>query len=150
MAIPEGYAVAPTTTDHMVKIAVPVPGRENPILIEAPKLAWIPPHEVDAYQDWMKPFIEAEAEVIQWHTDNDDLEESKRSEFPKSAEDLVAGLTIRETKVRWLKPYLTAVDYKLLATSKKIPEKTIDWVVDQLKASSDDVTPGEYSASADS
>lgn len=149
MAVPEGYALAPTTTDHMVKLAVPILGSERSILIEAPKIAWLPPSEVDAYSEWMKPFIEAEAEVMQWHRDNDDLKEDERAPFPKAAEELVEKLTVRETKVRWLKPYLSAADYKALITSKKIPERTIDWIVDQLR-SSDDISMGESGASADS
>lgn len=149
MTTPEGYVTAPTTTDHMVKIAVPVPGRDNPILIEAPKIAWLPPAEVDAYSEWMKPFIEAEAEVMQWHRDNDDLDEDKRAPFPKAAEELVEKLTVRETKVRWLKPHLSAADYKTLTTSKKIPERTIDWIVDQMRADAD-ISVGESEASANS
>lgn len=149
-AIPEGYAVAPTTADNLVKLAVPVPGRESPILIEAPKLPWLPPHEVDTYTEWMKPFLAAEAEVAEWHRVNDKLDEDKRAEYPQAAEDLVSTLTIRETKIRWLKPHMSAADYKMLLTSKKIPERTIDWIVEQLKDPAQPISVGESGASATS
>ncbi|GAA2071647.1 hypothetical protein [Williamsia deligens] len=190
MSIPEGYTTAPTTTDHMVQLAIPVPGRDDPILVHAPRLAWLPPEDVDAYSDWMKPYLEAENEVTEWQNANDELdkavataraelgsveasradfadaesydeavqaarakldeaESAERAPFPQAAQDLVAKLTVRETKVRWLKKYLSPADYKTLATSKKIPERTIDWIVDQLRASSD-ITPGESGASDDS
>lgn len=148
MNIPEGYAVAPTTADNLVKLAVPVPGRDNPILIEAPKLPWLPPHEVDAYSEWMKPFLDAEKEVAEWHRKNDSLDADERAEYPQAAEDLVATLTIRETKIRWLKAHMSAADYKTLLTSKKIPERTIDWIVEQLKDPAQPISVGESGASA--
>lgn len=147
MSIPDGYSVAPTATDHLCKMAVPVPGRE-PILIEAPKLPWMPPEEVDAYQKWLKPYADAEAEVEQWHTDNGSLPEDERAPRPEESERLLEKLEQREIKLRWIKPYVSAADYKTLITSKKIPERTLVWVMDQLTAP--DITPGESSASTGS
>ena len=159
MSIPEGYAVAPVASDHLVKLAVPVSGRANPILIEAPKLAWATPEETAAYQKLATKHIEAAQTVDQWHKDNDELPEDERAPFPDELAKLAADgdedrqtEIMRELKLRWLQPHMKASDYKTLLTSKKIPERTIQWIVDQLTAP-DDVDPisvGESSASDDS
>lgn len=147
MSIPEGFAVAPTATDHLCKIAVPIPGRD-PILIEAPKLAWMPPEEVDAYTKWLQPLMEAEKEMEKWHTDNGARPEDEQEPRPVEAEKLLEKLERREIKLRWVKPYVSAADYKTLITSKKIPDRTLEWVVEQL--TSPDIALGESSASTDS
>lgn len=147
MPVPEGYAVAPTSTDHLCKIAVPVPGRD-PILIEAPKLAWITPEEVEKYQEWLQPILDAEKEVTDWHIANDDLPEDERSPFPDEAKAKADAVQVREVTLRWIKPYVSAAEYKTLVTSKKIPERTIEWIKEQL--TSPDITVGESEASTDS
>lgn len=149
MSVPEGYAVAPTTSDHLVKLAVPVQGRD-PILIEVPKQAWIPPNEVEDYQKWYQPIEEARNVMQAWWAKNGTLAEDdeSREPFPEDVKDLLDAVTMREIRLRWLKPYMKAADYKLLVSSKKIPEKTVDWVAEQLE--SEDVSQGESSASTDS
>lgn len=155
MEIPEGYAVAPISTDHLVRIAVPVPGRD-PILIEAPKLAWTTPEEAKAYEKFANEHIEAAQAVDEWHKANDDLPEEERAAFPEEQAKIAAdgdpdkqSAIMRELKLRWLKPYLKAADYRALLTSQKIPERTIQWVIDQLTAPDDvdPITVGESSAS---
>ncbi|MCF3941320.1 hypothetical protein [Gordonia tangerina] len=147
MTVPDGYAVAPTAADHLCKIAVPVPDRES-ILIEMPKLNWMPPEEVEAYGKWLRPLVEAETQIEQWHKDNDELPEEERTPFPSEAQKLLEKSPQREIKIRWVKPYVSAADYKTLTTSKKIAERTIDWVVEQI--SSADIDLGESSASTGS
>ncbi|WP_139179956.1 hypothetical protein [Gordonia westfalica] len=56
------------------------------------------------------------------------------------------GFEEKEVTLRWLKPYVSAAEYKLLMT--KIPEGTIQWIKKQLE--DPDITVGESSASADS
>ena len=149
MSVPEGYAQAPTASDHLVKLAVPVKGRD-PILIEAPKKAWITPDEVDDYREWLKPYSEAERAILEWNAKNGHLAEDDpaRAPFPEEEKKLLDSITLREIKLRWLKPYMKAAEYRLLVTSKKIPELTVEWVSDQL--TSEDVSEGESSASTDS
>ncbi|MCH5645165.1 hypothetical protein [Gordonia sp. ABSL49_1] len=173
MPVPEGYAVAPTSTDHLVKIAVPIPGRD-PILIEAPKLSWLTPDEVEKYQEWLQPILDAEKEVTDWHIANDDLPEEvtpemvsawheanddlpedqraplprERAPFPDEAKAKADAVQVREVTLRWIKPYVSAAEYKTLVTSKKIPERTIEWIKEQL--TSPDITVGESEASTSS
>lgn len=147
MSVPEGYSVAPTSSDHLVKLAVPVQGRDA-ILIEAPKKAWIPPDEVDKYQEWLKPYQDAESTILEWYAKNGDRPEAERDAFPDEEKKILDAVTLREIKLRWLKPYMSANEYKLMVSSKKIPEKTVEWVHDQL--TSEDVSEGESSASTDS
>lgn len=154
MNIPEGYAQAPTGDDHLMKIAVPVPGRD-PILIEAPKAGWVTPAAAEAVQKWIDPIVAAEQEVDEWHEANDDLPEDERTPFPTAAakkcgdgDKEKSRLLTREAKIRWLKPHMSDADYKTLLTSKDISERTISWIADQ--ATSPDITPGESAASSDS
>ena len=156
MEIPEGYAVAPVSTDHLVKIAVPVPGRKTPILIEAPKLGWVSPKEARAFQKFATDHIEAAQAIDEWHRANDDLPEDERAPFPEEQAQLAAdgdeerqGALMRELKLRWLKPHMKASDYPALSTSQEIPERPIQWIVDQLTAPDDvdPITVGESSAS---
>lgn len=181
MSIPDGYTTAPVSTDHLCKLAVPVPGRE-PILIEAPRLAWMPPDEVDAYDDWAKRLVEDEKEVDAWEANNaawgfyepdpeawaarnDALPEEDRVPVPTKPGPYPAKKAkscgrsdpeklkqnLREFKIRWIKPYLGDDDYNELVTSRKLPERTITWIFDQLnKQDVDPVTVGEFGASADS
>ena len=155
MSVPEGYAVAPTSADHICKLAVPVPGREDPILIEAPKIGWLTPEEHAAVRKFSEALIEAEVEVDQWHEENDPLPEEERAPYPEAAAKKIGRndpdksfTMLREMKLRWIKPYVSAKDYTTLTTSKKIPENTILWIFDQLK--SPDITVGESAASSDS
>jgi hypothetical protein len=174
-ATPEGYVVAPTTTDHIVKLAVPVPGRA-PILIEAPAIPWLPPEQVDDYEAFGTEILEAERELEAWHKANDDHEETlaawhdandelpederapqpKRTPFPAKKAKLVGegdparqDRVLREMKLRWLKPHMPEDEYEFLLTSRKIPERTISWIVEQLSKPGD-ITVGESGASADS
>lgn len=157
MEIPERFKVAPVPTDHLFQVAIPVPGRDDPILIEAPKSAWMTPEEVEAVQKWLGPIQEAEKTLWQWHADNDGLPEDdeKRTPYPTAAAELFgerdtekSRLVIRESKIRFLKAHLSPADYKTLLTSKKIAERTIDFIVES--ATSPDITLGESGASTDS
>ncbi|SDT83777.1 hypothetical protein [Gordonia westfalica] len=65
---------------------------------------------------------------------------------PVDAEETLKGFEEKEVTLRWLKPYVSAAEYKLLMT--KIPEGTIQWIKKQLE--DPDITVGESSASADS
>ncbi len=182
MSVPEGYAVAPQSTDHLCKLAVPVPGRDL-ILIEAPYLSWLTPEEVDAYTEWSERVVEDEKEVDAWEANNtawkfyepdpegwvarnneQPVEErlpvpTKPGPYPaKKAKS--CGRTdktkfeqnLREFKLRWFKPYIADDDYQELITSRKIPERTITWIFDQLNTNPDvmKVSVGESEASADS
>lgn len=154
-AIPEGYTVVPTFTDHLLKLAVPVPGRDKPILIEAPKSAWLPPADVEEVAKWLDPVIEAERDRDAWHMINDELPKAERAPFPKKAVDLVgergtekSRLIVRESRIRFLKAYLSDDDYETLLTSKQVADATLQFIAD--KANSPDITQGESEASTDS
>ena len=165
MSIPEGYETVGSVADHMIKLAVPVIGREDPILIEAPRKEWVPPSEVEQVQKFLQPYVDAEAALMEWHrannalaewhNQNDPLPEDQRSaappepgEFPEDAKALLEKVTMREIDLRWLKPYMSTADFKLLTTSKNIPEKSIEDLRRRLE--SKDITEGESSASTDS
>ncbi|GGF39131.1 hypothetical protein [Williamsia phyllosphaerae] len=155
MSVPEGYALAPTSSDHLVKIAVPIPGRD-PILIEAPKLAWMLPSDVEQYEKFAQEHVEAANKIDAWHRDNDDLPEADRSPYPQEADDLTGASdsershqVMRELRLRWIKPHVKPADYKILLTSKKVPERTLQWIIDEL-SKPDTITAGESVASTDS
>ena len=154
-----------SVADHTIKLAVPVIGRDTPILIEAPRKEWVPPSEVEQVQKFLQPYVDAEAELIawhraknlldEWHRDNDHLPEDQRTpeppepgEFPEDAKATLEKVTMREIDLRWLKPYMMPTDYKLLTTSKNIPEKSIEDLRRRLE--SKEITEGESSASTDS
>lgn len=160
MNIPEGYAQAPTGDDHRVKLAVPVPGRDEPILIDAPKIAWMTPKEHLAVRKFADEVIAAEQVVDKWHEVNDALPEEERADYPEDEAKRIGRAKdgegdrdkqfsiLRELKLRWLKAHISAADYRTLTTSKEISEGTISWIVDQLKSS--DVSLGESAASSSS
>ncbi|GAA1882007.1 hypothetical protein [Williamsia serinedens] len=158
MSVPEGYSVAPVSTDHLCKLAVPVPGRDEPVLIEAPFLAWMPPEKIDEYEEWASAMVTDEKDVTDWHTDNDHLPKDERTPFPAKKAKLVGDgdpkrkrELLREMKIRWIKPYMDDEDYTALISSTKLPEATITWIFDQLnKKDVAPVTVGESVASADS
>ncbi|GAA1891877.1 hypothetical protein [Williamsia serinedens] len=168
-AVPEGYEVVDSITDHYIRLAVPVVGRDEPILICAPRKDWVPPSEVDKVYEFLRPYQEAEAKVLEWHRAkavrdeqmaewhrvNDGLPEAERAPepdelppFPDDAKATLEKVTMRELDLRWLKPYMSAADYKLLTTSKNIPEKSVEDLRRRLE--SKDITTGESSASTDS
>ncbi|SDT83770.1 hypothetical protein [Gordonia westfalica] len=57
---------------------------------------------------------------------------------PVDAEETLKGFEEKEVTLRWLKPYVSAAEYKLLMT--KIPEGTIQWIKKQLE--DPDITVG--------
>ncbi|SDT83750.1 hypothetical protein [Gordonia westfalica] len=143
MSVPEGYAVAPSSDDHLLKFAVPIPGRD-PVLVSMPPRKWMDPAEIKKYQDWITPFGEADVKIAEWANSLNSAE--KTLPRPVDAEETLKGFEEKEVTLRWLKPYVSAAEYKLLMT--KIPEGTIQWIKKQLE--DPDITVGESSASADS
>ena len=147
MSVPEGYAVAPTAVDQVIKFAVPIPGRDEPILVSMPPRKWMTPDEVKKYEDWIKPFGEAEARIIEWvnatNHFNPDEEGADKPVRPVEDEKLMAGFNKHEATLRWLKPHVTAAEYKLLMT--KLPDGTVEWIMKQI--ADPDITVGESSAS---
>ncbi|MBM7280367.1 hypothetical protein JTZ10_21720 [Gordonia rubripertincta] len=144
MSVPEGYAVAPSSDDHMIKFAVPIPGRDEPVLVAMPPRKWMTPDEVKKYSDWITPFGEAEVKIAEWARSLNSGDEPV--ERPVEAESLLEGFNEKEVTVRWLKPYVSAADYKALLT--KIPDGTVQWIKKQIE--DPDIAVGESSASTGS
>ncbi|AMS03256.1 tail assembly chaperone [Gordonia phage Lucky10] len=147
MSVPEGYAVAPSSDDQLIKFAVPIPGRDEPILVSMPPRKWMAPDEVKKYEDWIKPFGEAEARIIEWvnatnHFDPDE-EGAEKPVRPTDDEKLMTEFNEHEVTLRWLKPHVTAAEYKLLMT--KLPDGTVEWIKKQI--ADPDIAVGESSAS---
>ncbi|WAB10580.1 tail assembly chaperone [Gordonia phage Ecliptus] len=129
MSVPEGYAVAPTTTDHLLKLAIPIPGRDKPVLVEMPRREWMPPAEVKKYREWITPFGEAEMKVVEWGN-SFGKPESERPPRPTEAEKVLEDFDQREVTLRWLKPHVSATDYRALL--EKLPDGTVEWIKEQI------------------
>ncbi|MFT4125078.1 MAG: hypothetical protein QM662_02455 [Gordonia sp. (in: high G+C Gram-positive bacteria)] len=148
MAIPDGYAVAPTQADNLAKLMIPIPGRETPVTVEVPRLNWTTPAEVRKYREWLKPYSDAEEKMMRWNAANAAKPEDQQEPKPDGVEKLLEEFEPREITLRWLKPYVSAADYRVLM--EKIPEGTVRWIKAQIERPDDDITVGESSASANS
>lgn len=145
MSVPEGYS-APPVDENICKLAIPVPGREQPILVELPRINWMPGPEVKKYREWLTPYGEAEAKWMNWLAENSVKPESEQAPKPEGVEELLDGFQQREVTLRWLKPYVSSADYRALMD--KIPDGMVGWIKQQL--SDPAIAVGESSASTDS
>lgn len=144
----DGYAVAPTTDDHLAKIAIPIRGRD-PIKVEVPRLNWMPPEDIKKYRGWLDPLMEIQQKAEKWAAENEKLPEDEQA--PKDWDQkALDDFSMSETTLRWLKPYVSAAEYRTLVD--KCPSGTVDWIAKELRKSDDPIAAdlGESSASTDS
>lgn len=143
---PDGYEVGPSASDHMLKLAIPVPGRD-PIKVAMPRRDWMSPAEVKAFSDWITPLNTKQQKWFEWETANNTLPPAERAE-PPFPEDAFPDLSVRTLTLQWMKPYLSETDYSDLL--EKAPDGTISWLSDKILNQGAGATVGESSASTDS
>lgn len=160
---------APSTFDHLLRLDIPIPGKngepEKVISIDVPPVNWMAGDEVAKYFEWAQELAQAEAALLKWAQDKSQAEadiakwekapEDERGEKPTIPERpeqcaMLDDFSEKESVLRWLKPYVSAADYRLML--KKLPKGTVDWLEKQLTSApaGDEISVGESSASTDS
>lgn len=142
--------VVPTGDDSIVELTIPIAGRTSPILARVPQKKWMPKPHVQAYNKWVVEMMDLEKAWIEWSTGD----ESTRGEAPCSKDDL--DLSTRDFKLRWIKPYLKAADWK--AVDENLSEAAVDYIFDLIEGrdptatdkGEPEISEGESEASATS
>ena len=116
---------------NIVDIDIPIAGRDKPIRLSVPKLAWMPPKHVKAYNEWVKDLLALEQKYLDWSA----ADPKTRGEAPCDEADVNGGT--RVLILRWLKPYLSDKEYA--AVLDEVPQAGAQWIFDLLQGKDPEV-----------